>query len=209
MDLISIKDLSKLQIYTSAGVCKLEAFEEFLYSVSRQQVYSNNSEITVARHSRLQPGIANSSKIPLDCNLKKDVLKTKPFYNYLHENSRLSENSVEDYIMEFLKKEFIQLLAKKQPSLNLSKGVLDVQAVQNMADLYALEFGGEPMLGFEINLNEYQRFFVIACPKDFVFYYSDFKEKHEFRGVLHTAYEHRWILVPFKEITLKEQALYL
>lgn len=196
---------SLLTFQTSCGACNLVELYQFLLAIEKLEYSGISDKIRVPKLSSPKVGPIEYSDLPEDSMVKELIIPTKHIYNDVELKS-VNQFSLEQEVMKFLEFEFIKMLAKKKPDYIPKNGELSMEMIQAMAEMYAKEFGSEPMMGIELPLNDYQKFFSIASPKDFRFIFGKSPVNAATRGALYTAADERWILAPFKKSVFRKEA---
>lgn len=192
--------------YTCAGACNLVNLTDFLLAIEKTEYHNMSEEIKVPKLKPVTAGPCNPTDMPImDSHVEEIIIPSKKIFS---EAQMLSSDKfrMEHEILKFLQFEFMKMLSKKKPDYFPKDGKLSMDMIQEMAEMYAKEFGGDPMMGIEMFVNEYQRFFSIASPRDFKFAFGRSFLSADTRGALYTTAEQRWILAPFGESTYKKEA---
>lgn len=173
------------QLYTAGGPLSLVYLPYFADSIARVQIQDGSNYIHYPVMNT-RPGVYTD----FECTqpvIESHHVEPKPFMtitNYQimmaaksHNPTAMSymvEALLEPGIKQAIMDEFKIIVAKTTPAFFLKD--LNMDAMQDLANKYYMEFGDDGAFGIEMSLSPYQKYFIICSDKNFKFHYHHYRE---------------------------------
>lgn len=213
----------QLTLYSPVGAVDIINLDDFIRQIPIQTVQGMNVRVPIMDSPMLT--LANDAIEP---TFREDTIVMNEYVTQF-EIDRLDIKSNDNEFIKFankeearlkaLKQDFIIMLCKKKPDFHMAGGELNIENMNEMANMYAEQMGQGNIKGIQMQLSKYQKFFSICSPDDFKHYCYEpqllemqdpmspgYQYRMIVRGKLHCPFNEKWILAPFEKYTYLEEA---
>lgn len=204
-----------MQLYTCAGGMRLIYLKDFPQMVARQMIGTENVEI--ARMTGMPYASLNVDEARIvEQQVEKLSYKLPEILEVSHSKlvtwsqgtkELMLREELDRAVNQAITQEFKIMVAQKTPDFFIKD--MNLEAIENLSNKYMENFGDSSMLGMELRLSPYQKFFAVTSAEYYKFYIHQVQDMSRlgqvFQGKLIDFYPNKWVMGRYENMEyLKE-----
>lgn len=206
--------MQQLQIYGPSGLIQIVNLLEFIHHIPIEQVIGDTRvRVPVMKSTTQVFDTTNSYSIsasPMISVIENELVGFAQITarTIMRTPSEEFKHYITNYISTQIINEFNIMVAKKTPNDVVKEN--DINQIQELSIKYAI-IGGQDSMGIEHQLSKYQRYFSLADPRDFKFFFTQSKDyksdSTKLSGKLINIYPEKWFMIRYQDSTFRNDML--